>query len=172
MDVSNSPIGQALESQFKVSAGEAAWLELHMRLLVGAHEETKNLTPARLEIVEDAIVNMASKLGFDLTKQEMESMRKMRNKLFHGQFDQLSELVSSQAGSQHTGAVYKFDFNNSSKKPIAISTQTQKEAGIYGWMLNSLSQGDIETAKKLFIDMTTKIWELAKFSSGKNWTVE
>lgn len=98
MDVSNSPIGQALEAQFKDVAGEAAWLELHMRLLVGAHDETKALTPARLEEVEDGIVDMAEKLGFDLKKAEIEELRKIRNKLFHGQFDAFSKLVSGQTG--------------------------------------------------------------------------
>jgi len=171
MDVSNSEIGQALESQFKIAAGEAAWLELHMRLLIGAHEETKALTPLNLEVVENAIVNMAEKLGFDLTKQEMENLRKTRNKLFHGQFDQFSDLVSTQTGRSPKGAVYRVDFNNPSKNPVAVSSQSQKEVGIYGWMLNSLSQGDIERSKILFIDMTNKIWELAKFSSGKTWKV-
>ena len=171
MDMNNSTIGQELESQFKISAGEAAWLELHMRLLIGAHEETKDLTPVNLNVVEDAIVNMADKLGFDLTKQEMEDLRKMRNKLLHGQFDQFSGLVGSRTGTQNKGAVYQIDFNNPTKDPVMISAQTQKESGIYGWMLNSLSQGDIEKAKRLFVDMTKKIDELAKFSSGKNWQV-
>jgi hypothetical protein len=169
VDVKGSPIGQALEAQFKVAAGEAAWLELHMRLLVGAHPETKSLEPARLEEVEDGIVNMAEKLGFDLKKDEIAELRKIRNKLFHGQFDALSKLVSGQTGEQPRGAVYQVDWRNPSKKPVAVSSLTQKEAGIYGWMLNSLSQGDLANAKPLFIAMTNKITELAEFSSGKNW---
>lgn len=169
MDVSNSPIGQALESQFKIAAGEAAWLELHMRLLVGAHDETKSLTAERLEEVEDGIVGMAQILGFDLQKGEMEELRKMRNKLFHGQFDAFSKLVSDRYGSQTKGAVYQINLKDPSKKPVAISGLSQKEAGIYGWMLNALSQGDIDLSRALFIGMTNKIWELAKFASGKTW---
>lgn len=167
MDVSKSPIGQALEEQYKSAAGEAAWLELHMRLLVGAHVETKKLVPARLEEVEDAIVDMASQLNFSLSKSEIEELRKIRNKLFHCQFDSFSDLVTKRSGCQPQGAVYQLNLSNPTKEAISISNTSQKDSGIYGWMLNSLSRGDIERSKHLFISMTNKITELATISSGK-----
>lgn len=168
MDVSKSPIGQALEAQYKIAAGEAAWLELHMRLLVGAHKETKKLVSSRLEEVEDAIVNMAAQLKFNLPKSEIEELRKIRNKLFHCQFDSFSDLVTKRTGCQPQGAVYQFDINNPTKESISISNTSQKDSGIYGWMLNSLSRGDIDRSKHLFSSMTDKITELATIISGKN----
>jgi hypothetical protein len=144
--------------QFKAAAGEAAGVELSMRMLADKVPELRTFTHLRnFGDIEDEIIEHFGELLSDEDKKILSTSRVLRNKILHCDFEAARNKLDELGLSPKRGVVRKATISSSMSAEemqrtiravaeghggeLVSNTPGREPANLFGWMME-LSAGN------------------------------
>ncbi|MEI6875125.1 MAG: hypothetical protein WCL50_08340 [Spirochaetota bacterium] len=167
--------------QYKHAAGEAAAVELRMRILADREPCLRHLAHAqKLEKLEEALAEWAEKRGLVAEKELLAACRILRNKILHAGFPEARGKLRALGKNVADGKVWQIDttkMNTEGPVPFLhriasgdlrdahlVAETKDSEQHIYGWFLELGSTGAFQEAAGVFAQLSEKLDALAASS--------
>lgn len=167
--IQRDPIVDKLLDQYEQAAGRAALIELKLRILA---EKIPELEPfAHDKKLENVEAKVSEWFGERLTKEDAERLatgRRLRNKLLHGDFRAARDKLQEAGAPRTSGGVRRIVFgasasasdmlekisavaaNEPGSSSLVSDDRTTADSGIFGWLLELGTAGDLQLAKQVF----------------------
>lgn len=168
---------EIVRSQFKAAAGEAAGVELSMRMLADKVPELRTFTHSRrFEDIEDEIVKHFGTLLSDEDKKTLSASRVLRNKILHCDFEAARNKLDELGLSPIRGVVRRATISPSISAEeiqqtiravaeghggeLVSNTPGRGPAYLFGWMMELAAGGGFVLAVNAFAKAGTIIERL------------
>jgi hypothetical protein len=138
-------------SQFKAAAGEAAGVELSMRMLADKVPELRTFAHKKFEDIEDEIIKHFGDLLSDDDKKTLSASRVLRNKILHCDFEAARNKLDELGLSPERGVVRRGTISTSMSAEeiqqtvralaegrsgeLVSDTPGRAPANLFGWMM-------------------------------------
>lgn len=173
--------------QYKVAAGEGAFVELKLRLLADKIPSLQRYTHAQR--LEDIEAEVATHFGDALSEEDKQTLalcRQLRNKILHCNFSSAREKLEELGIKQQSGGIGRTDLAgmNSSdmrtkvKATIAgepgtsvpvMASPTTTAGSVFGWLLEVGNAGDLLAAANAFRRASVIVDQLAVVSATEKY---
>lgn len=168
------PVVETAFREFSEVGRLAVIVELKLRLLTNKITEVKGYALAKsIAELESALLPYLreKRLIADTEKKHLELSRKIRNKIFHCEFEAAVALIEelrgrpAPAGAVTAGKLDEMEGGSTLDKVMALAeahhsgkpsrgvvrvdAATTKDADVFGWLLNALSKGVLREGQKV-----------------------
>jgi len=160
-----SPV-EIFRLQFKAAAGEAAGLELSMRMLADKVPELRAFAHKKFEHIEDEIIKHFGDLLSDEDKKTLSDSRVLRNKILHCDFEAARNKLDELGLSPKRGLVRKAAISTSMSAEeiqqrvravdegrsgeLVSDTPGRAPANLFAWMLELAAGNGFVLARNAF----------------------
>jgi len=139
--------------------------ELEIRLIAGRTPELESLAYERLSKIEQPFLNHFSSFLTDEEKTLLSKAKKIRDKLLHADFKGLIEKVKEVSPDKVKGPPVGMAKLTTSQTKM-VTDATKREAGIFGWLLQSAQDGSLLEAGEILNRAYQIICRLAEDSAA------
>lgn len=146
--------------EYELLAGKAALFELYIRLLADKTPELKPYVHKNLQFLEEKLYEHFSEKISDEELHILERTRPLRNRILHGNFssakNKLEETTKTELDRDN---VHMMRFSTDEVKSVADTSI--KEGGIFGWLLESATNGFFPEAFGIFEKANAIIYRIS-----------
>lgn len=145
----DNPITEKLFKDFQIAAGKGALFELKLRLLADKTPDLKEYSHKRLFDLEEELYRFFEN---NLSQDDMKVLlhtRPLRNKILHGNFEAAKNKVETAVQKElPRNKVHVLKLSTDELK--SVSDTRIKDSGIFGWLLESGTNGLFIEAISIF----------------------
>lgn len=170
--------------QYKVAAGEGAFVELKLRLLADKIPSLQKYTHAQK--LEDIETEVAAHFRYALSEEDKKTLalcRQLRNKILHCNFSAAREKLAELGIEQQSGGVRRVDLARMSSPEIllkvkdaiagepgtsvpVVASPTTTAGSVFGWLIEVGNAGDLVAAANAFRGASVIVDRLAVVRSA------